>query len=457
MDAGVGRVEAGRVRRLPIAEGLRTWAAIGVNSFGGPAGQVAVMHRELVQRRQWVSEQRFQHALNTCVLLPGPEAMQLATYLGWLVHGVRGGVVAGALFILPGFLVMLGLAAAYAATGTVAWVAALLAGLQAAIVPIVAQACVRLGRRALNSPLLIVIGVAAFAAAALLAIPFPVLLGLAAAIGWVVGRRAHAQLRELPAGSLSHPLTAPALADGHRRPLIAALAFLGLWLVPVLALLALRGAQDVYAQMAVLFSKAAILTFGGAYAILGYVCDEAVVRYGWLTSADMASGLALAESTPGPLVLVLEFVGFQAAYQQPGNQSPLVAGALGAVLAAWMIFIPAFAAVFVAAPYAERLRGNPSVAGALAAISAAVFGAVLELSIWLAANVLFQSTVALRWGPVDALIPDLATVRWPMVAVAAVASILVFGVRRVPTLAVLGVCGALGILLHAAGWLAGYS
>jgi chromate transporter len=432
------------VDRMPLSGALRTWSYIGLNSFGGPAGHIAVMHEQLVQRRRWVGEDRFQHALNTCVLLPGPEAMQLAAYLGWLVHGVRGAVVAAACFVMPGFLVMLGLAALYAVGGSIGWVAAMVAGLQAAVVAVVLQAFIRLTRRALSSGLLIGVAAVSFLATAVLSVPFPAIIAAAALVGWVASRSSKLLGPRIQGPDVQGQVR---INPGTRRPLMAAMACMVLWLTPVVAIIAVRGPQDVYAQMAWLFSKAAVLTFGGAYAILGYVAEEAVNRYGWLSTADMATGLGFAEMTPGPLVLVLEFVGFMAAYQQPGAVTPMSAGILGAFLAAWTIFVPALMAVFLAAPFSERLRSNVSVAGALAAISAAVCGVILNLALWLATRVLFGATLEAQWGPISASLPELSSLQWPMVLIAGLAALLLFGVRRLPILVVLGICAGLGLLL----------
>ncbi|MBU6245672.1 MAG: chromate efflux transporter [Actinomycetales bacterium] len=429
---------------IGLRAALRVWASVGLHSFGGPAGQIAVMHREIVERRRWVSDGRFMHALNACMLVPGPEAMQLATYLGWLMHGIRGGLAAGTLFVLPGFAVMLGLSMAYVAFGSVSWVTGLFAGLQAAVVMLVAVAFARIARRSWVTRGLAVIGVASFLAVLLWDVPFPLIVVVAGAVGWL-------GLRSQPSSSeSSHLASEPALADQHglspgksRRARKAALACLVLWLAPVAAVMAVLGPGSVLGQIAWLFSKAAILTFGGAYAILGYVAQEAVGHYGWLTSADMATGLALAETTPGPLLLVLSFIGFVAAHGAPDGLPPMAAGVIGATLAAWVTFVPAFMIVFAMAPSSERLRQHRAVAGALAAITAAVCGVILDLALWFASHVLFASVGEVRFGPIHLLMPDLATTRWAMVLIAVIASGLL-ATRRVPTLAILGVCAVTG-------------
>lgn len=431
---------------VPLRSALRTWAYVGVNGFGGPAGQIAVMHREVVERHRWVSERRFMHALNTCMLLPGPEAMQLATYLGWLLHGVRGAFAAGGLFILPGFATLLLLSIVYVRYGAVSWVAALLAGLQAAVIVLVIQALVRISRRTLTHPVLSWVAVASFIGTFVFEIPFPLIVLASGVLGWLAVLLPSQS--EVARGHGAAPSEEGGLGAGSAgRARRAAAGCFALWLVPVLAIVMTQGMGNVFAQLSWLLSKAAVLTFGGAYAILGYVADEAVGHYGWLSSDQMAAGLGLAETTPGPLVLVLEFVGFVAAYGNAGGLHPMVAGVAGAVLAAWVTFLPAFMFVFLAAPAAERLRANRSVAGALAAISAAVCGVILNLALWFAAHVLFASGAERGWGPVQVFLPDLLSVRWPLVAIAAVAAVLVMRVPRIPTLAILGLSAGLGLLL----------
>lgn len=447
-----GTAPQAREPEVTVRSALRTWAYVGVNSFGGPAGHIAVMHREVVERRRWVSERRFMHALNTCMLLPGPEAMQLATYLGWLMHGVRGAAMAGGLFILPGFVTMLVLSIVYALFGSLPWVAALLTGLQAAVIVLVVQALFRISRRTLVSPLLVGIAVTSFVGVFAFGIPFPVIVLASGVLGWLA-----VTLPALPEAAPGKGTTAttPTTLTDHdvidpfaaRRARWAALGCLALWLAPVVAIVVALGTGNVFAQLAWLMSKAAVLTFGGAYAILGYVAEEAVDHYGWLSADQMATGLGLAETTPGPLVMVLEYVGFMAAYASSAGLPALLAGVLGAALAVWVTFLPAFMFVFLAAPFAERLRGNRSVSGALAAISAAVCGVILDLALWFAAHVLFASGAERSLGPLQAFIPDLLTVRWTMVAVVGVAAVLVLRVPRLPTLVLLAASAGLGLLL----------
>lgn len=413
-------------------EALRVWAGVGVNSLGGPAGQIAVMHREVVDERGWVSEERFAHALSFCMLLPGPEAQQLATYLGWLLHGVRGGIAAGLLFIAPGVLVMLGLAILSVEAGTVPIVAAVLGGLQAAVVVLVAQACTSIVRRTATTPLLRILAVLAFLGIALLGLPFPLLVIAAGLVGWLLGR---------------HAPTAPAAADelptaGQRRSAHrAALGFAIAWAAPLVALLALPS-DSVLREMGVFFSKAAVLTFGGAYAVLGYVAQQAVGVHGWVTATDLATGLGLAETTPGPLVLVLEFIGFVGSYASPGGLPPLVAGALGALVAVWMTFIPCFLFIFAGAPYVERLRGSSALAGALRAIGAAVSGVIGALALWFAIHALFAAQQTASWGPLGLQVPVWSSVRWLSLGIVLVTAILAMRFRW-PTLRLIGVAAAI--------------
>lgn len=435
---------------VSLREAARVWGYVGLNSFGGPAGQIALMHRELVDRRRWISEQRFLHALNYCMVLPGPEAQQLATYVGWLMHGRRGGLIAGSLFIIPGFLVMLALSITYALFGSVAWVSGLLFGLQAAVVVLVAEAFVRISRRTLRSWTLRTIAVASFLAITFFQVPFPLILALSAAIGWWVGARVPAALPGTH--SVASGLEAEALLSDdavvtraeQRKALHAGWICAALWLIPAFALVLALGTASVFAQEAILFSQSAVVTFGGAYAVLAYIAQEAVFRYEWITSTDMVAGLGLAETTPGPLILVVQFVGFLAAFNNPGELPPLVAGALGAVLAIWVTFVPCFMFIFFGAPYVERLRENIGLRHALTAVGAAVAGVVLSLAVWFTLNTAFGDIVAERLGPLVVPIPDLSTVAWGSVAISILAAVLVFRFR-VGTLKVLSVCALAGM------------
>jgi chromate transporter len=434
-----------------LRQATGVWAHIGLNTFGGPAGQIAVMHRELVERRRWVSEQRFLHALNYCLVLPGPEAQQLATYIGWLMHGVPGGVIAGSLFVIPGFVAMLALAATYAVYGTVTWVAGLLFGISAAVVAIVTEAVIRIGRRTLHSIALRLTAAASFVAIFCFAIPFPFIVAGAALFGWVAGRIRPGWLplgghQAAGAGDAPRALLPD---DEHldraaaRRTLRAAAVCAVLWLTPVLVLVGVLGSEDVFSQEAVLFSKSAVVTFGGAYAVLGYVAQQAVTRYAWISPQDMIVGLGLAESTPGPLIMVVEFVGFLAAYNDHGSLPPLVAGTLGAVLVVWVTFVPCFLFIFAGAPYVERLRGNAALSHALTAVSAAVAGVVLNLAVWFAIHTAFATVDERSYGPLHIPVPVWSTVRLASVLISVLAAVAVFRFR-LGTLRVIGLSALLG-------------
>ena len=409
----------------PVSFGaaLRVWTRIGLLSFGGPAAQIAVMHRELVDQRRWIDEPRFLHALSFCMLLPGPEATQLATYIGWLLHRTAGAFAAGMLFIAPGILTMLVLAATYASVGNVPWIAALFFGLKAAVLAVVVDALLRVARRSLRGALPVAVALLAFAALFVFDLPFPLIVLAAGALGFLAGP-------PLPASHGDTPLGAAPMSGGTLRPALACLAG---WLLPVGGLWLWLGPGNVFADMALFFSKAAMVTFGGAYAVLAYVAQQAVENYGWLDHAAMLDGLGLAETTPGPLIMVLQFVGFLAAYAHPGALPPLLAGVLGGLLVTWVTFAPCFLWIFAGAPYVERLRADRRLAGALAFITAAVVGVILNLTLWFAIRTLFhaQMTVGSMTLPVPASADP-----WALL-LAAAAALLLFRFRAglVPVLA----------------------
>lgn len=439
------------VHGVSLTEAMRVWGYIGVNSFGGPAGHIALMHRELVERRRWISDRRFLNALNYCMVLPGPEAQQLATYIGWLMHGRRGAVIAGSLFVLPGFLVMLALSIVYALFGSVGWIAGLLVGVQAAVVVIVAEAFVRISRRTLRSTTLRVIAAASFIAITFLHVPFPIIIVIGALVGWSVGARRPSELPSGSHGGSGEEISDVLLSDDteitrdvRHRALRAASLCAALWLVPVAVIILALGTANVFAQQSILFSQSAIFTFGGAYAVLAYVAQQAVFRYEWITSRDMVTGLGLAETTPGPLILVLQFVGFLAAFNNPGDLPPLIAGLLGSVLAIWVTFVPCFMFIFLGAPYVERLRENIGLRHALTAVGAAVAGVVLSLAVWFTLNTAFAEVTTERVGPLYLPSPDLTSIVWISVAISAFAALLVFKFR-LGTLRVLAVCAAVGV------------
>jgi chromate transporter len=433
--------------RPALRDATATWARIGCLSFGGPAGQIALMHRELVETRGWVDEGSFLHALNFCMLLPGPEAQQLATYIGWRMHGVAGGIIAGTLFILPGFLTILALSVAYVSLGHVPAVEGLLFGLRAAVIAIIAQALVRLGRRVTGNRQLFALAAAAFLALFLFAVPFPLVLLAAALVGFAAGRAGNPAFLGPDEGD---PERAGRLPDrpakGARRAGIAAMA---LWLLPVGALILALGPGNVFADLATFFSKLAILTFGGAYAVLAWVAQAAVQQFGWLEPHEMLDGLALAETTPGPLILVLQFVGFLAAFRDPGPLSPLLAGTLGAVLTVWVTFLPCFAWIFLGAPHAERLRQNRALSAALAAVGAAVVGVIANLALWFALHSLFARHRPAP-GPFRFDIPIPASADLVAILLAAAALVAALRLKAGP-LPLLAGCALAGLLLAQAG------
>lgn len=432
-------------------EALRVWARIGLLSFGGPAGQIALMHKELVEDRRWISEGRFLHALNYCMLLPGPEAQQLATYIGWLLHGWRGGVAAGVLFILPGFGVILALATAYALFQQLDWVASIFFGLKAAVLAIVVEALLRVARRALKNGISYGLAIAAFLALFAFSVPFPLVVLGAGLVGYLVAR----QSPDLLAG-VGHKASAPApqqaavidqniveIDPSWRRALAVTGIWGALWVAPLIPLVLVWGAENTFVSIMTFFSQMAVVTFGGAYAVLAYVASEAVGTFGWLAPGEMLDGLALAETTPGPLVLVLSFVGFIAGFRDSSGLPALWGGLVGAILATWVTFVPCFLWIFLGAPYIERLRSNVALAGALAAITAAVVGVIFNLALWFALHVLFRSVGRLSYGPVSLPLPDWTSLDGAAVVLTALAVVSLFvlhwGVLR--TLAICAVAG----------------
>lgn len=375
-------------------EAFAVWLKIGCINFGGPAGQIAMMHRILVDEKKWIDEPRFLHALNFSMLLPGPEATQLATYVGWVLHGVRGALAAGILFVLPGAFVMLGLSLLYAYGRGVGAIDGALFGIKAAVLVIVVEALIRIGKRALKSWLMVGLAALAFVGIFFLDLPFPLIVGAAAVIGYVVS-----QSRPDLVGVTATPVVATARGDGRRRQFFAALAIgLAIWWAPVALAALTLGTGHVLVAIGLFFSKLAVVTFGGAYAVLAYMAQQVVQSHHWLTAPEMVDGLGLAETTPGPLILVTQFVGFLAAFRAPAPFSPLGAGLIGAALTTWVTFVPAMLWIFAGAPFLEELRANKRLAGALAAITAAVVGVILNLSVWFALHVLFGTVTEHRAG-----------------------------------------------------------
>lgn len=387
-----------------FGEAFRYWFRLGWINFGGPAGQIALMHEGLVERRKWIGHERFMHALNYCNLLPGPEAMQLATYVGWLLHGTWGGLVAGALFVLPGALVMAGLSFAYVQYGELSWVKGIFYGLGPGVIAIVAAAVVRIGRKSLRHPFLWVLAGAAFVAIFFFSAPFPALIAAAILAGLVGSRWKPDWFKP---GAEAAPAAALEARPSVLRSLRVLAAHLVLWAGPIVALGLLRGWDDLFVTLSLFFSAAAMVTFGGAYAVLSYVAQAAVNRHHWLSAHDMTVGLGLDEPTPGPLILIVQFVGFLAGYNHPpAGWSPLGAALLGTGLTLWVTFVPCFLWIFLGAPYVERLRGRRTLDGAMTAVSAAVVGVILNLSIWLALRVLFTEVAVRPLGPLTLNVPS---------------------------------------------------
>jgi chromate transporter len=435
-------------------EALRAWARIALQSFGGPAGQIAVMHRILVEEKRWVSDERFLHALSYCMLLPGPEAQQLATYLGWLLHRTRGGLAAGVLFVLPGFAAILLLSLLYAAYGDLPLVLGIFFGIKPAVLALVLEALARIGRRALGHAVQLGIAAAAFFAIFFLAVPFPWIVLGAGAIGLAGSKLLPQAFRPpQPAAATGSAPVADALLDRqtpeHTRPSLARaarVAALGLllWWAPIAILVWARGADDVFAQIALFFSKLAVVTFGGAYAVLTYMAQQAVESYGWLAPGEMLDGLGMAETTPGPLIQVVQFVGFLAAYRSPGELAPWLAGTLAAVLTTWVTFVPCFVWIVLGAPWIERLRSSALLRGALAGITAAVVGVILNLALWFSLHTLFGSVRSMRIGALVLQVPAWETLDPAAAAIALGAAVATLRFH-VGMPALIAVCAALGV------------
>jgi chromate transporter len=450
---------AGEAHGISFGEAFWVWARVALLSFGGPAGQIAVMHRILVEEKNWISESRFLHALNYCMLLPGPEAQQLAIYIGWLLHRTAGGIVAGVLFIVPGVISIMALSLIYAVYGNIGFVAALFFGLKAAVLAIVIQAVVRVGKRALRNRIMIGLAAAAFIAIFFFDVPFPVIILSAGMIGFFGARAGRPEFAAVAhGGSKGTAVIDRVLGEDlpdHVRPTVArslrvSAIWLLLWLVPVFALLLALGQDNVFSQIAVFFSKMAMVTFGGAYAVLAYVAQQAVEHYQWVQPREMLDGLGMAETTPGPLIMVLQFVGFMAAFRDPGSISPMLAGALGGALATWVTFTPCFLWIFLGAPFIESMHNNKSLAGALSAITAAVVGVILNLSIWFAIHTLFREVIPVHAFGMSFGRPVVSSVDVPALMLAAAAAVAIFRFNIGMLYVLAGSCAA-GCLLHVLG------
>lgn len=451
---------------VSLREATRVWAKIGLLSFGGPAGQIALMHRELVETRRWISDARFLHALNYCMLLPGPEATQLAIYIGWLLHRTRGGLIAGVLFVLPGFFTILALSIVYALYGELPWVLAVFFGLKAAVLAVVVEAVLRIGRKALKNRLMLAIAALAFVAIYFFAVPFPLIV-LAAGVLGIAGRYAWP-------GSFPAPASAAADASSgylidrllgqrqlqHTRPsarraMRVTVTWLAVWWLPILAVIGMFGRHSVLAGEGIFFSQTAMVTFGGAYAVLAYIAQRAVGSFHWLSPGQMLDGLALAETTPGPLIMVVQFVAFLGAYYHQPGVSPMAAGVLGSVVTTWVTFAPCFLWIFLGAPYIEALRSNRVLHAALSAVTAAIVGVVLNLSVWFTLHTVFGKVTEQQLGVLHLEVPQWASINWAaaVIAVAAAVAMLRFKVGMAWTLGGSGLIGVLWLLVRKSAWL----
>ncbi len=445
---------------VSLREATRVWAKVGLLSFGGPAGQIAVMHRELVENRKWISDARFLHALNYCMLLPGPEAAQLAIYIGWLLNRTAGGLIAGVLFVLPGFVTILGLSIVYVLYGQVPLVVAIFLGLKAAVLAVVIEAVLRIGRKALKNRAMVVIAALAFIAIFAFKVPFPLIVLIAALLGFA-GRwwlpssfpapastatdasSAYLIDRMLGQGKLEH--TKPSTG----RSIRITLTWLAIWLLPVMVVIAVFGVSSVLAQQGIFFTQTAMVTFGGAYAVLAYVAQRAVESFHWISPGQMLDGLALAETTPGPLIMVLQFVAFLGAYHHEKALAPMAAGIFGSVLTTWVTFAPCFLWIFLGAPYIEALRNNRALNAALAAVTAAIVGVILNLSVWFTLHTLFGNVTTWNYGPLTLDVPQWATVDMlaVMLAAASLVAMLRYKAGMGWTLLASGLVGAASLLV----------
>ena len=431
-------MDAELASRPSFSEAFWVWLKIGLLSFGGPAGQIAMMHRVLVDEKKWIDDSRYLTGLNFCMLLPGPEAMQLATYVGWRLHGLKGGLTAGLLFVLPGAAVMLVLSLLYAAFGQVPLSAALFTGVKAAVLAIVVEALLRIARRALKGQTDWLLAGLAFFAIFFARVPFPVIVLAAGLFGYW-------RTRSVTAGAVQVTASAPVPLS---QTLTTIAIWLAVWMAPLALVALVFGPGHVLSQLAWFFSKLAVVTFGGAYAVLAYMAQDVVQGYHWLESGEMLDALGLAETTPGPLILVTQFVGTLAAWRHGGG-SPLMMGLLGALVTLWATFAPCFLWIFAGAPYIERLQTQPRLKGALAAITAAVVGVILNLTVWFALHTIFGKVNDISVGPLSFHLPELASVNWVAAALSALAFILLFALHR-GIITTLAICGALAVAWHVA-------
>ena len=448
-----------KVSTIPFREAVKVWLRVAINSFGGPAGQMSVMYKILVEEKRWISEERFLHALNYTMLLPGPEAQQLATYIGWLLHSTRGGLVAGILFIIPGFISILILSILYAGFQDFSFVQALFFGLKPAVMAIVLEAVFRIGRRALKNSLMVTISIAAFISIFFFNLPFPLIVLSAGIIGFIGGKYAFSRFDVLrpsvPKSKSTEALPDPLISDdvlAHTRPStkrsikVLTISLL-LWFTPIIALILTLGPDDLFVNIAIFFSKTAVVTFGGAYAVLAYMTQQAVEVFGWLQPGQMLDGLGMAETTPGPLIQVVQFVGYMAAYQNPGTLSPFMAALYASIITTWVTFVPCFLWIFLGAPYIEYLRGNKYLSTALASITAAVVGVILNLALWFSLQTLFSEINIIHVGPAQIMLPVWQTVDGVSLLIALAAFFALFRLKW-SMLVTLGVSAATGLIYY---------
>ena len=442
---------------VPLSEALRVWLRVALLSFGGPVAQIAVMHRIVVEEKRWIGEERFLHALNYCMLLPGPEATQMAAYLGWLLNKAKGGALAGILFVLPGVIVMMALSILYAGFGSLPAVAAVFYGIKAAVLAVVIEAVIRIGKRAVKTEAQMTLAALAFIAIFFFDAPFPLIIALAGLAGFLGARAWPTQFSPASGHGRAANVPDPVIPEDRlfsvqptsARAIRISLLFAVVWLGPTLWVLAALGSADVFARIGVFFSKLSVVTFGGAYSVLAYVAQQAVETYGWVTAGEMLDGLGLAETTPGPLIMVTQFVGFLAAYRDPGPMSPMTAGILGGLLTTWATFAPSFFLIFIGAPYIEALRQNKALSAGLAAITAAVVGVVLNLAVWFAVHVVFARVGEVRAGPVHMPWPEWASIDGmaALLAIASLVAMLRFKLGMISTLVAAAALGAAWKLL----------
>lgn len=447
---------------VPFSEAVKVWARVAALSFGGPAGQIAVMHRIVVDEKKWVGEHRFLHALNYCMLLPGPEAHQLAIYIGWLLNKTKGGMIAGLLFVLPGFLSILALSYIYVIFGEVTAIEGMFFGLKCAVLAVVMQAVIRIGSRAIKNNVMLAIAAAAFIAIFFLHVPFPLIIIVAGVIGYFGGR---AGLQAFKIGGGHKSGSGNILEDRdsvlgediphHARSNLAwslktSGTLAALWLLPVAALVLTLGWDNVFSRIGLFFSKMAVVTFGGAYAVLAYVAQAAVENYDWLLPGEMLDGLGMAETTPGPLIMVTQFVGFLAGFRDPGSLSPLTAATVGAILTTWVTFLPSFLWIFAGAPFIEKMRGNVALSGAMSAITAAVVGVILNLAIWFGLHVLFAEVRSVSIGGWSIDLPVITSIVWPSLALTVLAALAIFRFK-LSVISTLLICAVLGIFWRLTG------